>query len=270
MFTEGYSFPHPVLGNAGDVDGEFNVTMGISRTDDRKIVFENFSPGITNTYIESLINNGDASCFVKVHCSSTFSTWLLDTNTKIEIDENDVANKIEVQVLVITQKEISNYTDTSFNQQYGKEIFSLNKNEVIAISGKETIQIPKVDEKLGLGNIFHFKSHQHDKPIGFQFMQDKIHINYPETKNGEHPPHQMFSTSKTRWTAFNIFIIPALAEAFKFIDADPDIASRYEWFTVIDQLLPATERSGDFFSDAQEILQTEMPVLLSYIELTKN
>lgn len=268
MFTEGYSFPHPVLGNAGDVDGEFNVTMEIGRTDDRKIVFENFSSGITNAYIESLINNGDASCFVKVHCSSTFSTWMLDAKSKIEIDENDVANKIEVQVLVITQKEISNYTDASFNTQYGKEIFSLNKDEVIAISGKETIQIPKVDEKLGLGNIFKFNSHQYDMPVMFQFMQDKIYINYPETKKGEHPPNQMFST--TPWTAFNIFIVPALAEALKFIDTDPDIASRYEWFTVIDQLLPAAERSKDFFSDAQEILQTEMPVLLSYIELTKN
>jgi hypothetical protein len=184
MFTEGYSFPHPVLGNSGDVDGEFNVTMEINRTDDRKIVFENFTSDITNTYIKSLINNGDANCFVKIHCSSTFSTWMLDTKSKIEIDENDVANKIEVQVMVITQNEISNYTDVSFNLQYGNEIFSLNKNEVIAISGKETIQIPKVDEKLGLGNIFKFNSHPHDTPIMFQFKQDKIHINYPETKNG--------------------------------------------------------------------------------------
>jgi hypothetical protein len=78
----------------------------------------------------------------------------------------------------------------------------------------------------------------------------------------------MFST--TRWTAFNIFIVPALAEALRFIDTEPDAASRYEWFTVVDQLLPASDRSKDYFADAQEILQTEMPVLLSYAELTKN
>lgn len=268
MFTEGYSFPHPVLGNADDIDGEFHFTMEISRTDNRKIVFENFSPSITNAYIESLINNHDANCFVKIQCSSTFSTWMLDAKSKIEIDENDVANKIEVQVLVISLKEISNYADTSFNIQYGKEVFFLNKNEVIAISGKEIIQIPKVDEKLGLGNIFKFNSHQYNLPIMFQLMQDKIHINYPETKNGEHPPNQMFST--TPWTAFNTFIVPALAEALKFIDTDADAASRYEWFMVIDQLLPAAERTKDFFSDAQKILQTEMPVLLSYMELSKN
>lgn len=267
MFAEGYSFPHPVLGNEDDVTGEFNISLEVTRTDDRKIIFENFTSGITNSYIQSLIDSGDASCFVKVHCSSTFKTWMLETKGKIEIDENDVANKIEVQVLVITQKEISNYSHTSFNAQYGTEVFSLNTNEVIAISGKETIQIPKVDEKLGLGNIFKFNSQQCDMPIRFQFQQDKIHINYPETKNGEHPPNMLFSTNP--WTAFNIFIVPSLAEALKFIDSDIKAASRYEWFTVIDQLLPSSERTKDFFADAQEILQTEMPVLLSYSELIK-
>ncbi len=268
MFSEGYSFPHPVLGNARDINGEFNIEMEISRTNDRKILFKNITVGITNSYIESLINNGNANCFLKIHCSSTFSTWIFDTKSKIEIDENEVANKIEIQFFVITQKEISRYADVSFNQQYGNEIFSLNKNEVIAISGKETILIPKVNEKLGLANIFKFNSHQPDTPIMFQFMQDKIHINYPETAKGEHPPNQMFSAAP--WTAFNIFIVPALAEALKFIDSDLDVASRYEWFTVIDHLLPGSERSKDFFSDAQKILQTDMPVLLSYSELSKN
>jgi hypothetical protein len=169
--------------------------------------------------------------------------------------------------LAITQKEISNYSDNSFNVQYGKETFSLNKNEVIAISGKETVQIPKTDEKLGLGNIFKFNSHRHEMPIRFQFLQDKIHINYPETKNGEHPPNLLFST--TPWTAFNIFIVPALAEALRFVDNDPEGASRYEWYTVIDQLLPSSERTQDYFADAQLILQIEMPVLLSYNEIIK-
>jgi len=268
MFTEGYSFPHPVLGNADDIAGEFNFTMEFSRTDDRKLVFDNFSVGITNSYIQSLIDNGDAGCFVKVHCSSTFSTWILDTKSKIEIDENDIVNRIDVQALVITQKEIVNYSDSSFNSQYGNEIFSLNKNEVVAISGNEIIKIPKVDEKLGLGNIFKFNYHSADMPMTFQFMQDKIFINYPETRSGEHPPNQMFSSCP--WTAFNIFLIPAVSEALKYIDDDLADASRWEWFTVIDQLLPASARTKDYFSDAQKILQTEIPLLLSYSELNKN
>lgn len=267
MFTEGYSFPHPVLGNEDDVIGEFNVTLEIIRSEDKKVKFENFSTTIANDYIQSLIDKGSARCFVKIHCSSTFRTWMFETSENIELDENEVANKIEVQVLVITQSEILDYSDSSFNSQYGNEKFTLNKNEVIAISGKEIIPIPKVDEKLGLGNIFKFNSHSYDKPIRFQFLQDKIHINYPETKSGEHPPNMLFQNSP--WTAFNIFIIPALAEALKFIDNDPNAASRYSWFTVIDSLRPAEERTQDYFADAQVMLQTEMPVLLSYNELIK-
>jgi hypothetical protein len=265
MFTEGYSFPHPVLGNSDDISGEFNFSLEIKRTEEKKIFIGNFSPVITNEYIQSLISKEAACCFVKIHCSSTFKTWMINTNENVEIDENDIVNKIEVQVFVITQVDIPNYFDPSFNSQYGTEKFSLGKNEVIAISGRETIQIPKVDEKLGLGNIFKFNSHSHDLPIEFQLLQDKIFINYPKTVTGEHPPNKMFSSNP--WTAFNIFIVPALSEALKFIDLDNEGASRYEWYTVIDQLLPASERTKNYYSDAQQILQSELPVLLSYNEL---
>ena len=45
---------------------KFNVTMEISRTDDRKIVVENVKLIITNHYIETLINHGGGphvTCF---------------------------------------------------------------------------------------------------------------------------------------------------------------------------------------------------------------
>ena len=48
MFTEGYSFPHPVLGNEDDISGEFNVVFDVTRSENRKIVFENISVEVMN------------------------------------------------------------------------------------------------------------------------------------------------------------------------------------------------------------------------------
>ena len=266
MFTEGYSFPHPVLGNEDDMTGEFNISVEVGRGDNRKIIFENITINLTNLFIQEQIKNGNANSFIKIYCSSTLSTWIFEGTDKFEINENDVINKAEIQVLIITKSEILKYADESFNPQYGSEIFSLNKNEVSGIAGKVIVQIPKVNEKLGLGNIFKFNYHENEKPLQFEHHHDKIFINYPVTKKGEHPPNMLFSTSP--WTAFNIFIVPALSEALNYIDDAPEEASKWDWFSVIDQLLPEDKRTGDNYADAQLILQKELPVLLAYNELT--
>ena len=268
MFTEGYSFPHPVLGNEDDISGEFNISFEVSRSESKKIVFSNGAVDISNTYIKKQVESGLASCFVKIYCSSTLTTWILEFKDELEIDENELINKAEIQVFIVTKAEVPNYFDTSFNPQYGAEIFSLSKNEVIAISGKVSLPIPKVNEKLGLGNIFKFNFHETDKPIQFEHHHDKIFINYPVTKKGEHPPNMLFSTSP--WTAFSIFIVPALTEALLYIEEYPDEANKWEWFSVIEQLLPETERTGDHFADAQRILKREFPVLLATSELIEN
>mgnify|MGYP001194186654 CR=1 FL=1 len=266
MFTEGYSFPHPVLGNEDDISGEFNISLEVNRGDNRKIIFENIVVDITNPYIKQQIDSGLANWFMKIYCSSTLSTWMFEAKDKFEINEDDLINKADIQVFIITKSDIPNYSDSTFNHQYGSEVFSLNKSEVIGISGKVSVFVPKVNEKLGLGNIFKFNYHEKEKPIEFEHHHDKIFINYPMTKKGEHPPNMLFSTFP--WTAFNIFIVPALSEALRRIEDDLEEASRWEWFSVVDQLLPEDERTGDNFADSQRILQKELPILLAYNELT--
>jgi hypothetical protein len=267
MFTEGYSFPHPVLGNADDMSGEFNISFDVVRNENRMILFENINIQMTNEYIKQIISDGFATCLVKIYCSSTLSTWVFEPDKMFEIDENELINKAEIQVYIVCRTEISDYSDQSFNIQYGNEVFLVNKSDVIGISGKITIPIPKADEKLGLGNIFKFHSHQTDWPINFEFHHDKIFINYPVTKDNQHPPNMLFS--KVPWTAFNIFIVPAVSGALEYIHENPEDASQWEWFTAIDQLLPVEERSTDYYSDAQLLLKRQLPILSAYNELTE-
>lgn len=268
MFGESYSFPHPVLGNDDDIEGEFNVSMALTRTGNRTILFDEINVDLKNNYLLRLLQEGVAKVFVKVHCSSTFMTWMLEATSKFELNENEIDNKVEVQYFIVTTEVMSNYSDASFNKQYGSQVFNLGKYEVIAISGVESIKIPKVNEKLGLGNIFKFHWHQTDWPISFQVQQDKIFINYPVTKRGEHPPNMLFSMAHP-WTAYNLFIVPALAEALRFSDEDPISAQKLAWFPVLEQMLPLEDRTKDFYADAQLMLRRELPVLLACEEIVK-
>lgn len=266
MFTEAYSFPHPVLGNDDDLTGAFEINIDVKRRKDRKIILENVEFTITNEFILDLIHEGKAKVLIKLYCSSTFSTWTFEAPFPIiEIDENELINRLDVQVFIVAKSTIDNFRDPTFNPQYGEEIFSVDEGEIIGISGKAFIPIDKTNEKLDLGNIFKFFHHEKEKPIFFEFHHDKIFIHYPITKKGEHPPKALFE--KKPWTGFNIFIIPALADGLRYIEKNPD--ETWEWIQVFDDLLPAEERSQDYYFDSQMVLKNELPILMSYDELMR-
>jgi hypothetical protein len=268
MFSEGFSFPHPVLGLEDDISGEFNCTIEIDRlSKERLIRFYNLQYAISNEYIRNLIDSDKAGILIKVYCSSTFKTWtFINPKNEFTIDENDLFNKVEITALIVTMVQVENFQDISFHSHFEGVTFTVNPKEVLAVSGRLTMRIEKVNEKLGLGNIFKFFSQETDKPIHFTYHQNNIHIMYPIDGKGDHPPNALFKSAP--WTAYNMFIIPALAEAFRFVENAREEAEGYEWFTVITNLLPEDDWLQDSFINAQLLLKKGIPVLNSYNELT--
>jgi|25_taG_2_1085351.scaffolds.fasta_scaffold01788_7 hypothetical protein len=269
MFTEKISYPHPVLGLNNDINGSFQSSLNVKRNKKhRKIRFYDIKHKIDNTYIQSLIDDGQASFLFKIYCSSTFKTWTIITkNDYFELDENDLYNKVEIEIFIITSDEISTYEHSSFNEVFKGFCFSLEKNDIIGISGKIIMTIEKEDEKLGIGSMFSFLSKEIQQPISFEYEQDKIGIIYPLDTSGEDPLNAIFS--KNPWTAYNIFIIPALTGAFDFIDNRRNDAEKYDWFTIITMIFPEDNWGGDSYSNAQSLLKKELPVLKSFYELCK-
>lgn len=269
MFTDNFSFPHPVLGLGNDIEGDFNCTLKLSRNEsDRTLRFHSINYELTNSYIENLLNDEMAGLLFKVYCSSTYKTWtFFNPGESFEINENDLVNKVEIEVLIISMKKIDDFYDDTFSEQFDQTTFSLRPKEVIAVSGKSTLKIEKVDEKLGLGNIFSFKQVEFNKPVEFSYTQDKIFIMCPVDENGSYPPNALFKM--TPWTAYSLFIVPALEGAFRFIKEERSLAESYEWFLVISNLLPEDQWHSDAFVNAQLLLGKGIPILNSYKDLTR-
>lgn len=269
MFTDSYSFPHPVLGISDDISGEFNAAIEVERNAKiRAIKFFNIKYNITNDYIKSLIDNGEAGLLVKVYCSSTYKTWsFFEPGEYFEINENDLFNKVDIQLLIVANKAIPNYQHNSFNPQFSGYIFNVNEKEVLAISGNLTLMIEKINEKLGLGNIFKFFSIDPGKPIHFTYNQNKIYIMYPVDGKGNHPPSRLFKIFP--WSAYNMFILPALTGAFEFATKEKSEAENYEWYTVITNFFPEDMWDSDPYVNAQLLLQKGIPIINAFTELTK-
>lgn len=266
-------YPHPVLGISNDIAGHIQLEIEAERNPEkRSISFKIIQFEIVNDFFKELISKEKASVLFKVYCSSTFKTFnFLNVKDNFEINENEVYNKVEIEPYIISNQINTEYFDSTFNNEFDNQIFEVNKYDVIGLLGKVIVPIDKKYEKMGLGNLFVFEPNEDEtKPLSFDLTLDKIHIKYPPTKDGEHPPNAMFH--KNAWTSFNIYIIPALTEAFRILQ-DPikaDDVSGLEWSQVLNDLLPSREQSSDPFICAQLILTKEIPLLKAYEELIKN
>ena len=266
MFKDGYSFPHPVLGVGDDIEGEFNVSLSISRSEEKQSVYlTDISFEVDNCYINALIDSGTAEYLLKLYCGSTFQTWVYRNPKSLSIPETQLANRLELQALIVSKAELTNYSDSSFHPQFGDTVFSVGKNEVIGISGKRIIPINKLDEKLGLGNLFSFRPHKEPNlPMQVDTSNHKIEIIYPLAEDGGSPPSYLFK--KQPWTAYNIFILPALEKAFLHIMENSEEAKSWEWFSILDNLLPENDREDDPQVNAQQVLEGALPVIRAYQE----
>ncbi|ULQ50972.1 hypothetical protein [Flavihumibacter fluvii] len=272
--SETYSFPHPVLGlsigESQDISGEISLIINVSRiSESRNIRFEISSFNINNDYFKNLFNVGKAGFLLKVYCSATLKTWVfVNSYEYIEIPEDELCSKVEIEPKIIALEYIGDFTDDTFSDEFNGQMFAVNKYEVIGLLDKIIIPIDKEYESLGLGNIFQFVPEEsHLKPCSFDFTGDKIVIKYPPTAEFEHPPTALFNTAP--YVAYNIFIVPALTEAFRIMADDDKKADveGFEWFYALNKLLPRSEWSEDPFINAQLILNREIPVLKAFNEL---
>jgi len=266
-------FPHPVLGLFDDISGRMSLEIEVERSQVTKsIIFRISQNKIDNEYFKRLIADGKASILFKVYCSSTFKTFnFLNPLSHFEISENEICNKVDIEPLIISTQNVTDYSDPSFNPEFDNQRFDLNKFDIIGVLGKVSIPIDQKYEKLGIGNLFVFEPNDdYTKPLSFVLNLDKIYIKYPPTKEGEHPPNGMFH--KNPWTAFNIFILPALSEAFRIIQNPDQVedVKELEWYQIINDLLPEPERDNDPIVNAQLILNREIPLLKAYDELCKS
>jgi len=272
MNSESKYFPHPVLGIADDIIGNIKLQIEVGRdAPNKSIVFKIVENEIVNDYFKELINKGKASVLFKVYCSSTFKTFnFINVKDAFEINETEVCNKIEIEPFIISNVDNKQYSDGTFNTEFDNQMFTVNKYDIIGVLGRLTIPIDQKYEKLSIGNLFVFEENEdYTKPMSFDLTLEKIHIKYPPTKEGEHPPNALFH--KNAWTAYNIFIIPALTEAFSILQnpAKSSDVLELEWAQTLNDLLPESERDNDSFINAQLILNKEIPLLKAYDELIK-
>lgn len=141
-------FAYPVLSNFNDdyinvkfiagTTGELNKTA-------KKSIIKTYVE-IEDSYMNKLIDNGQAEVIMKVYCSTTKFRKIYTLNRgndQIEIRNRDINKNVEINTFIVSKENIDKYYSDNFNNDYKGFKFNIEKGAILAIGKEENIFFEK-------------------------------------------------------------------------------------------------------------------------------
>lgn len=137
-----FSFPYPVLGNADDIEGQFDPKL-------REVVFS--SDGecrlhacdltIDNKTLAALVADGSARYVLRVDCANTYLRQSFTTDSPVasfSLPASKLKERVDVSFRVCATQPIALYTPDGLHPDYGSASFEVEAGDVLAIGPKST------------------------------------------------------------------------------------------------------------------------------------
>lgn len=268
-------YPYPVLSYFNDdyIDQTFKSLLN-NRIDNGILILD-IEVELTSNTLLKLINEGKAMYIVHVECKSTRyrKKFISDINKfNINISQDDVDNDIEVLVMVVAKKKITNFISEEFNDDFFGVEFTIEKGDVLAIDTNKIINIEKNDDNIKKSpSIFSIVALDDNKEsINWEPDTDKILIklskyNFERYKSINNNP-QFKSVIAT------LIVLPVIVEVIANLsDLEQDFEDS-RWFKVIERQLRKVNvdidniNTGSAISIAQKILPGLLEKSLTNIE----
>ncbi len=217
-------YPYPVLSDmTGDYrNSSFNMNLEVSKGINEICFF--ISLQLKNKEIEQLVIDGLAEYTIHIECSYTAYRTLIRTNEnkiKKSIPEHKLNGKVTICAFIVAKKEISQYYNTLFNEDYGDMHFSFNRGNIIGIAGQINVEITKEVEELSkIPSIFTICrcAEDIDESMKFDITGEKIAITLC---NKSFENYKILSGLPSMLPVLHsMLIVPALIYTFEILRKD--------------------------------------------------
>lgn len=144
-------YPYPVLSDMTSDYINSSFSMNLQATQGMREICFLISLQLLNKEIERLIADGSAEYVIHIECPYTSYRTVIKTDEceiQKNIPEHKLNGKVTVCAFVIAKNTISQYYNSSFNEDYEGMSFLLNRGNIIAIGGQINIEITKEVEEL--------------------------------------------------------------------------------------------------------------------------
>lgn len=239
-------YPHPVLSNfSDDITGSsFEVEADIKPTNGVNYTF-NIKCELKNEDLWNYIDQGLACFTIHVECSSTRMREVFKSYTNefsFDILADRLNGKVEVCAFILADKDIHNYFNSMFHDDYSGISFEVVKGDVLAVAtGKRFDADKEKDDLKSIPSIFTVgKNEEHDAPpLDIDFGQTNKIVLKLSKKNFEYYG-QLAKNSDLGKIVASMILVPALVallEQIKSSDFDYEQYESCKWFKSIERRL---------------------------------
>ena len=211
-------YPYPLLescfGQEDYIDSKFNILVDYSNKESN--VQLTFTAVLDNVELKKLIQEGKATYAVHVECPLTSYRKLFRIKDSfiLNLDANEIEGLLQICTFIIAEKDLINYSNKNFNEDYLGISFNIEKGNVLAIGDSFDIDIHKSKDEIGnMESIFGLieLADENEEDIKIDLTMDKINIALPKRVFSEFKA--LMRTRVNQPVLHSMILIPALMEA---------------------------------------------------------
>lgn len=257
-------FSYPILSSMYDdyIDSEFYIKVDAQKTKNNMII--TVEPVINSSSVEKLIKNGDAEMVIHFECGRTRFRTIEKLNygqNTFEFAGEKLNGILQVVSFIIAKNDIVNYNSSSFNQEYGRASFNIEKGSIIGISNQPDIPVPK--SIYDLSNITSIISvipdDNDDSKMKIEYDETKIYIKLP---SDTYVSYSSIGSEVSNATPIlhSMLVVPALISILDILSAQESWIDfeTFIWFKVIKK--KCEEKYGEF---SQKIIKENNPTIIA-------
>ena len=236
-------FPYPTINNIGLRSCFKDTTYSFKcndYNDGQSYVLENACVEINNDNIKKLMNEGYLGVGLIIECSATVYRKMFEISIEpntIKIPIGDLRDKVEVSCYIYAKKDINDFYDNDFLEDYSGYSFKLDKNDIVAIDDGYTTIIDfdeSIDKKVA--SIFQVIRDKSASGMIIEKKSKKIVISLPDQEFSNYDI--LRKNDNFQNIIFSMIAIPALTYCLKDLqdklktdEYDMDsIEMDYHWF----------------------------------------
>jgi hypothetical protein len=235
MKVNHYLYPHPVLGIGDDYRKNPLVSRNISYDDNKKEILFNYKVTDLSFDFFDLLKSEKIALICEINCSYTlyrkvFSTY--ENELIFEIPDQDLKNKVELQLMLIATKNIQNFASPNFSNELRDQSFLIEMGDVLGVLDTTVLDIDAAG--LVVSDFVKISENTVDEILRYEFDQDALIIKLPSKqlkalqllKNN--PDHENILIST--------LIIPILIHASHFLSEENDEScSDKPWYRALQE-----------------------------------
>lgn len=257
-------YAYPVLSSFNDdyIDSEFEVNF-ISGRDDIDRLFLEVNVNLNNYELELLIKRNNAKLILHIECSHTSQREIITLSKNkyiFYIDEKKFSGNVDLNVFIIANTNIPNYSNSNFNKKIFGENYSIKlieKGMILAATITQNVDIINDKDSLkNLASIIKVTSDKQNEEMLVEYSGDIILVVLPVDE------FQMYnSLSRTKYAdlVLTSVILPSLVYVLEGLRSQEDLG--LTWFRVISNQIEKLGYSIDDIGETIESLQLAQKIL---------